>query len=262
MSQQYRQPTNLQARIKLHALYKTNPYDWFLWVYDHMPHIQNARILELGCGTGSLWKTNQSRLPAGWRIHLSDLSKGMVREAALYLEGKDDKFVFIQINAQDLPLPENSMDVVVANHMLYHVPDREKTFAEISRVLKTGGLLLAATNGGKHMQEIFSLGSRLAPDIRIQSKRYFNPEAFSLENGLEQLQKVFRQVSCYLYEDALEVREAEPLVEYILSIIDPDDPNRSPECLAGFTNSIKQELSQNKLIHITKSTGLFVAVKS
>ena len=262
MSQQYRQPNNLQARINLHTLYKTNPYNWFNWVFDHFPPIPSARVLELGCGTGSLWQANLSRLPAGWSVFLSDFSMGMVKEAASQLAGCGKKFLFVQIDAQNLPFPDGYFDMVVANHMLYHVPDRERAFIEIHRVLTPGGRLLAATNGENHMQEIFTLGSKLVPTIRAQSERNFNPRSFSLENGLEQLREKFGQTTRYTYEDSLEVSQARPLVEYILSIIEPGDPNLTPDRIIKFTDYLNGRLARDGSIRINKITGLLEAIKT
>ena len=60
-----------------------NPYGWFRWVFDALVKLPaDARLLELGCGHGLLWKENIDRIPAGWHITLSDLSPGML-DAAL-----------------------------------------------------------------------------------------------------------------------------------------------------------------------------------
>src|SRR6187549_3038005 len=78
---QYRTSGNLQARIDFHVRFSTNPYGWQLWVFDHLRLPAEARILEIGCGAGSLWLENRSRVPAGWEITLSDLSAGMLAQA-------------------------------------------------------------------------------------------------------------------------------------------------------------------------------------
>ncbi|HEX9839245.1 MAG TPA: class I SAM-dependent methyltransferase, partial [Anaerolineales bacterium] len=79
---QYRDSSNLDARVVIHQRFSTNSYGWFKWVFDTLADLpNNARILELGCGHALLWKENVNRIPAGWNITLSDLSSGMLDAA-------------------------------------------------------------------------------------------------------------------------------------------------------------------------------------
>ena len=64
-------------------------------------------------------------------------------------------------DAQELPFPDDAFDVVVANHMLYHVPEPARAAAEIGRVLRPDGLLLAATNGPDHLDVIADISRRV-----------------------------------------------------------------------------------------------------
>jgi hypothetical protein len=61
---QYRDSTNLDARVVIHQRFSTNPYGWFNWVFDTLMKLSGtARILELGCGHALLWKENAGRIP-------------------------------------------------------------------------------------------------------------------------------------------------------------------------------------------------------
>jgi ubiquinone/menaquinone biosynthesis C-methylase UbiE len=152
---QYRDSSNLDARASIHQRFSTNSYGWFRWVFDVLVKLpENARILELGCGNGLLWKENASRIPAGWNITLSDFSSGMLDAAWRNLVVTGHAFQFKEIDAQSIPYEDETFDAVIANHMLYHVPDRPKGIAEIRRVLKPGGCLFATTVGKDHMQEM------------------------------------------------------------------------------------------------------------
>jgi ubiquinone/menaquinone biosynthesis C-methylase UbiE len=117
-------------------------------------------VLEVGCGTGNQWTNNLDRIPRGWRFMLTDFSAGMLAEAQENLSGKLHHVEFKIADAQDLPFPDASFDAIVANHMLYHVPDRPKAFAEFRRVLKPGGKLYAATNGKHHMTGLYAMTDR------------------------------------------------------------------------------------------------------
>src|SRR5450759_51077 len=87
VGEQYKDATNLNARIQLHQRFSTNKYDWQRWVFDHLSIPHNGRILEIGCGPGELWHRNRERIPEHWDITLSDLSPGMLREAQHNLQG-------------------------------------------------------------------------------------------------------------------------------------------------------------------------------
>ena len=93
-------------------------------------------MLEVGCGSGAFWEANGDRVDPTWRLTLTDFSPGMVEAAQRVLGGRAQLLV---ADVQELPFPDESFDVVLANHMLYHVPDRPRAFAEIARVLVTGG---------------------------------------------------------------------------------------------------------------------------
>jgi ubiquinone/menaquinone biosynthesis C-methylase UbiE len=88
---QYRDASNLNARIALHERFSTNAYGWQRWVFDQLELPPDARVLELGCGTGKLWVENRDRTPEGWDVTLTDASPGMLREARRNL-GLDRRF--------------------------------------------------------------------------------------------------------------------------------------------------------------------------
>src|SRR5512138_1738048 len=187
-TEQYRDSTNLDARVDNHLRFSTNPYGWFHWVFDTLEKLPaNANILELGSGPGYLWSHCADRIPAGWRITLSDLSPGMVDAAWRNLVVLGRAFKFEQIDAQSIPYPDGSFDAVIANHMLYHVPDRAKAIQEIARVLRPGGHLIATTVGDHHLDELHEWLHFAHMDKSFEE---FS-RAFTLENGMEQLTPFF-----------------------------------------------------------------------
>ena len=103
-------------------------------------------------------------IPA-WQVVLSDLSGGMVAEAGARLGNSGRAWHFAVADAQALPLPSQSVDTVVANHMLYHVGDLGATLAGIHRVLRPGGRLFAATVGEGHLKELKESLARFDPDL-------------------------------------------------------------------------------------------------
>ena len=253
---QYKDSSSLDARITLHQRFSTNPQGWFNWVFDTLIKLPvKANVLELGCGSGEMWKECASRIPAGWVITLTDLSDGMLDAAWRNLVPLGRNFKFEQMDAQSILYGDKSFDAVIANHMLYHVPDREKALAEIKRVLKDDGHLIATTVGNAHIQEIVQWLKRVR--TKEQPLRFSSP--FTLENGLEQLKNVFSQVKMSRYVDNLEVTEIDPLFAYIRSSISAVD--LSEEKLGELKKDLTAVLEKEGKIFITKDSGLFEATK-
>ena len=140
---QYRDGSNLNARICLHERFSTNGSGFFRWYFDQSGIPDNASVLEVGCGTGQFWLENRDRIPPGWQVVLTDLSRGMVGEAEVALGPVSSNLEFRVADVQDLPFQSDSFDAVLANFMLYHVPDRQRAVAEVRRVLKPGGKFYA-----------------------------------------------------------------------------------------------------------------------
>ncbi len=262
--QQYKDSSNLDARAALHRQFSTSKTDWHPWVFDQMSLQSNSRVLECGCGPGWLWRSSLERIPSDCHITLSDLSSGMVAEAKAALADSAHRFSFEVVNVEELPFENKQFDIVVANHMLYHVPDRAKALGEIRRVLKDNGRLLAATNGQKHLQEIGQFGAKLFPKqikslqkSRLQRTQGMAHTAFGLENGRQQLAPFFSHIDLLEYEDGLRITKVAPLIAYILSMASISDI--SNEILETLTSFLEQELAKHGSIYISKESGLFIA---
>ncbi len=253
LKQQYRDGTNLDARIALHARFSTATQNFHDWLFDHVDAPTNARVLELGCGTGQLWKTVHARVPRTWRLVLTDLSFGMV--SGLDLTGFRNLTGLAQSDAQAIPFADATFDAVIANHMLYHVPHLPRAFAEIRRVLRNGGKLYAATNGAGHMAELREFGDALGIDYS-----YMAHLSFRLENGAELLSPYFESVSRDDFDNALVVTEAEPLIAYVRSMRAAMH-TVSDEQVRQLRAILNERIARDGAIRIRKKTGLFVACK-
>jgi ubiquinone/menaquinone biosynthesis C-methylase UbiE len=253
---QYKDASNLDARIEIHKRFSTNPQGWFNWIFDTLVKLPaESKILELGCGSAEMWKECASRIPVSWVITLTDLSDGMLDAAWRNLVPLGRSFKFEQMDAQSIPYGDETFDVVIANHMLYHVPDREKALSEIKRVLKDDGCLIATTIGKDHMQEIYQWLRRINTNPRPDM--FVNP--FTLENGLQQLQNVFSQVRKSQYIDSLQVIEIDPLIAYLRSSIGVVD--LSEDKLGELKKDLTSVLEEEGKIFIAKDSGLFEALK-
>ena len=141
VKEQYKSDKNLNLRSNLHS-YNINKIDWDKWCFNQINFPKNARILELGCGPGKLWYKNKDNIDNTLNITLSDFSKSMLKIAKDKLQEINHNFIYKEINAEDIPYEDESFDVVIAQHMLYFVPNIEKALAEIKRVLSPKGYVL------------------------------------------------------------------------------------------------------------------------
>lgn len=256
--EQYENASNLRARIRFHELFSTNKYGWMRWYYEQLHIPENSRILELGCGDGSLWANNMDRIPDGFDITLTDFSEGMLMDAKKKLEPQIDKFKFKLVDAETIPFEDESFDAVIANHMLYHVQDIEKVFSEIKRVLKKGGYFYASTVGRNHMAEMRQIVSKFDSKL-ITTKSFDYTQKFQLENGKEQVSKWFKEVRLKRYEDNLIVTEPGPLIDYIFSMPGNVKTSFDEEKLNKLYSFLQNEINKNNGIFISKDTGFFEA---
>ena len=253
---QYRDSRNLDARAQLHQRYSSNPNGLFKWVMAHLQVLPESQVLEYGCGPGWLWRNHLEGLPAGCQITLTDLSPGMVAEAEEALSAPSQDFRFSEADITLLPFDDQIFDVVVANHMLYHVPDRTKALVEVHRVLKPDGCFFAATIGKNHMLELRSLREQLVPEYAAPFQQ--SSKAFSLENGQAQLAPWFSKIKLHRYENRLNVTDVKPLLEYILSSsqarseVDPDH-------LQAAWQTVQKRIDQQGSFVITTDSGMFIA---
>ena len=104
------------------------------------PIVRHKTVLELATGTGLIAK---HIVNAAAHIEATDASAEMIAEA-----NRDNRSAKLHFSVQDmfrLPYAEESFDVVIVSNALHIVPQPEKALAEIRRVLKDDGVLIAPT---------------------------------------------------------------------------------------------------------------------
>lgn len=253
-SHQYKTSKNLDARINLHQKYSTNPVAWNTFVLNQILDLNCSTILEVGSGSGELWKNNAISLFPSAKVFLSDFSIGMLKNLSQNLKGSTIKNISNN-DVQWLPYPDESFDLVIANHMLYHVPDIDQALSEMKRVLTPNGSIMTATNGEGHMKELDLLAKKFLPEVQ---EIYKISTKYSLENARSYLDKHFSEIKLIQYPGMLVIPDVNPILNYIVSI------------WGNFISdlqlkSIQEELErvilleQNFIIH--KSSGIFISKK-
>ena len=211
VKKQYASSEKLDTRISIHEKYSVNRQGFGSWIASHYRFAPGFAVLELGCGTGSLWQGQEDLIRTCSRLVLTDLSEGMLQKAKEKLD-RFENIEFRTVDIQDIPFAAHSFDAVIANMMLYHVPDLRRGLDEVRRVLKPGGAFYCATYGEHGILEYLS-GLFGVPEAAGQANH-----SFTLQNGAVQLQRYFADVRRDDYPDALAVTDAGDLADYILSL--------------------------------------------
>ncbi len=255
--EQYKTDKNLNIRSNLHS-YNVNKIDFDKWCFNQMNFSLNANVLELGCGTGKLWFKNKDYIENTLNITISDFSRSMIRIARNRLKDVYHDFHYEEINAEEIPYNDETFDIIIAQHMIYFVPDIEKALAEIQRVLKPNGVFYVTANSCNSMKELNRLSENFAPNSGLDNNGY--SERFDLEHGRGMLEKYFHKVDVEILDGKIIVDNAEPVVSYKASTI------QGSSILVGekkkeFTKYLEEYIKKNGDISITTKTCMFKAMK-
>jgi SAM-dependent methyltransferase len=253
---QYADQARLTARAMLHIRYTTAEVGWFRWVARQVTWPPTAEVLEVGCGPGWLWEGAADALPAGLRLTLTDLSPGMVATAAQRV-GALDRFTVVdarEADAQRLPFSSRSFDVVIANHMLYHLPDPGRGVAELARVCRRGGVVVAATNGPAHLRELWEIQATVLGCPPGSA----TVDVFGTGSGEPMLRHHFDEVEWRLYEDELHCTRADDVVAFMTS--NPPGEDATPEQRHHLLALVEDRLERGDgVLRVSKETGVFLA---
>lgn len=246
IAEQYKSANNLNKRISIHDKYSTNRQPFGDWIVSHYDIRPGMKVLELGCGTGSMW-VNQLHLLSGAQLILSDFSEGMLETAKRNI--RSDNVSFQQVDIQSIPYPDGSFDAVIANMMLYHVPDLHLGLSEVRRVLKPGGVFYCATYGIHGIMEYINdllQGTGISGSIGT---------TFTLQNGAESLGQHFSQVQRLDREDGLAITDITDFAEYVYSLSGLTDIRNLPreELLRKLAARV-----ENGILYVPKEYGMFV----
>lgn len=256
LKKQYKDASNISARINLHRDYSLNPVSWFEWIFNQCVFESGYSVLELGCGDASLWSRNAERIPANMDILLTDISYGMIRDAARNLSDNGSQFRYEVMDAHHIYKLDDSFDRIIANHVLFYCDNLDMVCSEVYRVLRPGGIFICSTYGSDHMKEISSLVKEFDDRIELSVDKLY--DHFGKENGKKQLQEYFSDVSWVQYDDSLYVTDYEPVVEYVLSC--HGNQNRLiVDRYKEFVAFVKEKT--DKGLKITKDAGVFIARK-
>lgn len=240
--------------------------DFAHWILNHVTNWQHLSILDAGGGWGRfvhlLYENYEVRLDD---TVLTDLSEGMLVRATRDAIQQERLIQATVCDIQDLPFADRHFDVVMANKVLYHVPDIPKGISELARVLNLNGYLLASTNSDRITATIIDLHYQALDQLDI-SYVPETPSTFSMENGSSYLSPYFHDVEQYYYEteewidDASQVRAIYVTIGRYRNLLTRDDiPKSSKDALPDTVESIAQSIiDSDGAIHFPTLMGVFV----
>lgn len=256
--EQYADDSNFKVRQNFGKKYSAKSQEFQQWVFEQMTIPPQVRILEVGCGNGTFWDKNYDKLPTGVDLILTDISPGMVKITGDKFKNHANIETLVA-DIQNLPFDDEQFDIVIAKHMLYHVPDVNKGLREVVRVLKPNGKFYATGHGSEFHdwfhQAVYKYSGGQVDVLDIS--KY----PFSLLNGVELLSKYFDNVKQYDFYDPLEipVDEAMAIEGWARSsqmMFDLD-----PKILNGFAEYVKTYADARGTIVIPKHFGLVTGTK-
>jgi len=253
MERQYKDSANLMARAMIHIKY--GPKGKAFSVADTGLITAGAKVLDIGCGPARFWAVNAATLPSGIDLTLSDQSQGMVDEALAAVAAVKDKFRAVTGRPADvcaLPFADNTFDIVLAMHMLYHASDKDRAVSEIARVLKPGGTLIATTNGADNFHELETLTRH------IFGRNEMGAGSFTLESGRPYLENHFKEVAVHPGTDTLRVTDGQDVINFIRSY--PPGIDATETQLQQLDTELAARMNaQDNTFPITRVAGYMVA---
>ncbi len=261
----YNGASTVRIRQSIHEQYTVPKIDFPAWVLSNYVWRGDERLLDLGAGAG-LYYPHVRRISPEIEYHAIDVSEEALRAHPGYNE-PNSKLVLG--DAHLLPYASHQFDVVMANHMLYHLEDVDQALTEIRRVMKPNGVLIVATNSQQSMPELHVLMRRAIILLTRTSSTHVQPplptsDLFALESGCRKLSKYFYGVVRYDLPGSLVFQESEPLVAYIESTRPDREPQLPPDVPWDAMMSIMKQQINHLLNHlgelvINKLSGVLIA---
>ena len=163
-------------------------------------------------------------------------------------------FSFFVVNCENIPFKKEFFDAIIANHVLFYLNDLNQGLSEIKRVLKKNGVFYSTTYSKNHMREINELVKEFNSNVYLSEQPLYH--RFGLENGEMLLKQYFKNVECKIYNDYLDIDNAKPIVNYILSCHGNQDILL--EKYDEFYDFVENKIKEKGFIRITKEACLFI----
>lgn len=253
----YADDSKIRSRAAIYAFADERPDP--SWRTDPVAWDGTQVVLDAGCGNGfdlrRIVGQGSCRCVVGM-----DLSAGMLRSVRDCRE--PDRVWLVQADIQRCPIRDASVDVAMAMHMLYHVPDVPAAVRELRRVIRPGGTMLASTNALGSMSEITGLFDAAVSRQLGRPVRTLAADSFTTETGTDTLRAEFADVTLQRHELTLAIPSPEPVVAYLASVREPilsyvGEPFDFDAALADVAAHVSQEVGERGSFRATARSGVF-----
>lgn len=260
LADQYSDSEKLRIRQETHALYSRQTGRFFDWMVAQVAVTPGQTLADIGCGHGAY---HASLAAAGARITAVDASNGMVAEAYRLAQRNGWSVFALQADAQALPLADGGFDRVMANHMLYHVPDQLAALRELRRIVRPGGRVLLATMAADSSRLLHDLHAAAAAEVGLVALPDVGVR-FNLSH-LPLVRSVFPTARVLEWEDAFLFPDVESVLRYyatgFVDYVDapPRDRSHRPLLMEAMAARVADILAVDGVLCVPKTAGCFVA---
>lgn len=227
------------------------------WMLAKRKHWRGDEVvLDINPLSGDVETIVEQRAPNG-QYHTADIT------AAILANTAPDAF--------HLDHDDNTFDVVVADHVLYHINHLDSALQEIQRVMHADGVLMASTHSQYTMGEFDTLTRRALTLLGrpprsndIYYGRFVEP--FALENGAVQLARCFRAVARFEIPSTLVFDEARPVIDFLnsnriaLELTLPDDISWD-DYIAIMNEQVRRLISHFGELVVNRLAGVLLATQ-
>jgi ubiquinone/menaquinone biosynthesis C-methylase UbiE len=254
----YADDRHLRSRMAIFAYAETaaDPR----WRTSVIPWDGTQIVADVGCGNGF---DLRQIVPQGRCRHAIglDLSAGMLRSLEDLRES--GSLSLVQADAQRLPLPDRTVDVAMAMHMLYHVPDIPAAIRELRRITKRGGTVLASTNSSASLAEIHELLDSAVSGQLDRPVQSMPALSFTTQTGTAILSQEFSSVTLHTHDVSLSIPSAQPVISYVASIREPilawiGEPLNFDVVLDDIAVKVEQAIQAEGSFRATTHMGVFM----
>ena len=254
----YADDRRIRSRMAIYAYAETAAAPG--WRTSVIPWDGTQVVADVGCGNGF---DLRQIVPQGRCRHAIglDLSAGML--ASVQDLRQSGSLSLVQADAQRLPLPDRSVDVALAMHMLYHVPDIPAAIGELRRITKPGGTVLASTNSPAHLAELDDLLQAAVSSQLGHPVPAMPALSFTTQTGAALLGREFSSVTLRTVDVPLSIPSAEPVIAYLASLREPSlawigEPLGFDPVLDDIAVRVDQVIQAQGSFRATTHMGVFI----
>ena len=258
---QYGDAEKLQIRQEAHRLYSEETLPLAEWLLPLVAPAAGQMLLDVGCGPG-MYHAELAEM--GVQVLGLDMSFGMLTQARTQTASSSRQNQVVQAVAEYLPVPSESCDRLMANHMLYHVPDQLAALREMRRVLKPGGRLIITANSADSYAALYTVHAEMARALGYTPSRNNVNDAFN-STHLDRVRRVFPDAEVHMRHDAFLFPDADAALRFYSSMmVDsladvPDDNSHQQVLLPAVRERIATIIAEEGVFRVPKGVGCFVA---